>query len=441
MSRTGTQLLAGFSRFIGDEYDPVGLSTSAAGDSAGTSLIDDTLGEFEDDTLVGYWIRVTQSGSNQYQSRRIVKNESVSGLVEVRPAFPAQIASADTYELHRHNPRLKFTALDEARIRVFPDLAQTVYDDTTTSDGISRVYPIPTSMRQGPIHVMLEVPHSADVDWNALADPNGDSVSNYTASSATASTVDRSDFDRLVPKHGEKATKLVTAASTAATYTQTVSAMSGVTAATAADRKMAHVRWVYCTEASKVRLQIIDDASTESGSYHGGNGWELLTVEKTIDGDNSTTLSVRVDIASTANPSTIYTERSWFYFGGAERVRDGVYYGSIPQRVRKDDTTNQVYLDYVPPRGYQLRFIGRETLSALGTVIATQVTNTMEVDEENEQILFAEAAKILYQRLGLNVSDFGEIGPKIQFAEGLRSQMKNTWGQTVPKKPLRGWLS
>src|SRR3972149_8503429 len=120
MSLTGTQLLTGFSRFIGDEYDPAGLSTSAAGDSSGTTLIDDTLGEFDDDALVGRWVRITQSGGTQYQVRRIVKNQSVSGLVEVRPAFSAQIATSTTYELHRHDPRLKFTALDEARFRVFP---------------------------------------------------------------------------------------------------------------------------------------------------------------------------------------------------------------------------------------------------------------------------------------------------------------------------------
>ena len=436
MSLTGTQLLTGFGRFIGDEYDPAGLSTSAAGDSSGTTLIDDTLGEFDDDALVGRWVRITQSGGTQYQVRRIVKNQSVSGLVEVRPAFSAQIATSTTYELHRHDPRLKFTALDEARVRVFPSLAQTVYDDTTTADGISRVYAIPSTMRQGPFEVMVENPLEADVNWNVLSSPLGDSTTDWTAASLTASTVSYSDSDRLVPKY-DSAIKMVVAGSTNGTYKQAVSAMD-ITAAAAADREMTFAAWVYCTEASRLTVTIEDDAGESSSSTHSGNGWELLTVEKTIDGDNATTLTVGFDVASSTAPVTAFWEKAWFYFGAAERVRDGHYNGAVNQRVRRDSTTQQVYLQAIPPRGYQLRFTGRETLSALGTTVSTQVTNTMEVDEENAQILYADAARILFDRLGFNVSDFSELSAKITLANEKRAEMKSTFGQQTTKTKVTG---
>lgn len=435
MSRTGAQLLSSFSRFIGDEYDPAGLSTSAAGDAGGTTLIDDTLGEFEDDALVGRWVRITQVGSNQFLVRRIVKNESVSGLVEVRPAFAAQIAASDTYELHRYDPRTKFTALDEARLRVIDVLGKTVYDDTTTADGESDVYPCPSAIRKGPYQVVEESPFPVETGWNFLASPLGDSTTGYTASNTTASTYDRTTADAIIPRSGQTATKLVTAASTAATYTLTIAnAANSLTAAQAADRKMTLARMVYCTEASKVRLAIIDDSGTTYGSYHQGLGWELLTVEDTIAGNNTTLLSAQVAITSTTNASTIYIEEGWWYFGGAERVRDGVFSTMIPRTVRRDDTTQQVYLGWIPDRGNQLRFIGRDTLSALGTTAASQVTNTMEVDEENEQVLFAEAAKIMFTRLGLNVSDFSSVAQNIAVAENLKVRLTKVWAQDAPRQ-------
>ena len=443
MSLTGATLLTGLSAFIGDVTDPAGLSTSSAGDSAGTTLIDETLGEYDDDALVGRWIRITQSGSNQYLVRRIVKNESVSGLVEVRPAFAAQVASADTYELHKYDPRGKFTALDEARVRVFDVLSRQIYDDTTTADGTSRVFPIPSTLRKGPVLVQEECPFAVDVPWNFLASPQGDSTTGYTATGTTATTVSRSDSDLLVPRIRDTATKLVTAASQAATYTLAIaSAANGLTAALGADRKMTYARWVYCTEASKVRLGMTDDTSlTNPTTYHLGGGWELLTFEKTIMGSNATTLSAVISIASTANASTIYVEDGWWYFGSAERVRDGLYYGNIPKRVRRDDTTQQVYLDWTPGRGRQLRMVGRETLTALGTTIATQVTNTMEVDEENAQILYAEAARILFSRLGLNLSDFSSVAQNVAFADARKQEMVKTWAQDSPPRRLKGMWS
>ena len=434
MSRTGEQLLTGFSAFIGD---PWASTTTSAGNSGGTTLVDTALRRFGDDTLRDFYLRPT-GATNPYAIRRITTNAAATGTCTVAPAFAAQTANAQTYGLHRYDPAEKFSCLDEARLRVFDSLARTIYDDTTTADGLTRVFPVPSTIRVGPLMVQEERPYPAQVDWNFLLSPNGDSTTGYTATGTTASTVSRTDADRLIPKVGDTSTKLVTAGSQAATYNLAIaSADNGLTAALAADRKMTHARWVYCTEASKVRLGITDDVGATYGSYHGGGGWELLTVEDTIAGNNATTLTAVLDIASTANASTIYVERGWWYFGSAERVRDGHYEGSMAKRVRRDDTTQQVYLDWIPSRGRQLRFIGRETLSALGTTAASQVTNTMEVDEENEQILYAEAARILFTRLGLNLSDFAAVTANITVAEGLMRESKKAWKQTVPRPALK----
>lgn len=442
MSLTGDALLAGLGRYLGQPAYYFPFATTAAGSS--TSVVSTTLARYDDDTLIDRFFRIVEAAhAGIYQVRASTDSVGSTGTVTVAPAFGTAPGDTCDMEMFRFDPAQMFIALDAARIEAYPALSESIYSDTRTGDGISRVFTIPSTMRKGPLLVQQECPFAVEVDWNFLLSPLGDSTTGYTATGTTASTVDRTDADRVIPKLSDSATKLVTAGSQAATYTLPIaSAVNGLTAALAGDRTMTYCRWVYCTEASKVRVQITDDASSSSGSFHGGGGWELLTVERTIDGDNATTLSAVVDIASTANPSTIYVERGWWYFGQAERVRDGLYHGSIAKRVRRDDTTQQVYLDWVPPRGYQLRFIGRDTLSALGTVAATQATNTMEVDEESAELLYAVAAEILLRQQGLAVSDVPDLAQKIAMVKPRLEALKKQWAQPTQRSPLKSmWAS
>ena len=402
MSLAGSSLLTGLSTFIGDSF-----SSTTTGAGSTTTLVDTGLRKFGgDDVLRGWYLRITHTGHTAiWEVRRITAFSSATGTCTVAPAFSATTGSAKTYELHRYDPSGKFTALDEARIRAYPDLCEIVYDDTVTGDGHSSTFTIPSSMREGPALVMEEIPTSADVNWNFDGDPDGDDTTKWSASSATLATYSRTDSDDLIPKYDDTAISIAVAASTAATVTQTVSNMAnGITAALAAGRTLTLARWVYCNLASKVRLQLIDDSTTTSGSYHGGGGWELLTVEKDIIGSNATTLSSRIDIASTTDPLMAYLSRGWLYYGPAERIAESFKF-TMQRIIRRDDTTKRVYLDRPITRGYQVRMIGQDTLSALGTTASTQVTNTMAVDEQSAQLLYAIAAQILFEREGLQSTD------------------------------------
>lgn len=435
MSLTGDALIAGLGRYLGQPNFYFPFATTAAGSA--TSVVSTTLARWDDDTLIDRFLRITKAAHAAiYQVRTASDFTGSTGTVTVAPGFGTAPGDACDMEMYGFDPAQGFIALDKARIEAYPALGILRYDDTRTGDGISRVFSVPSTMRKGPLLVQQECPFAVDADWNFLKSPHGDSTTGYTATGTTASTVSRTAADRVIPKLSDTCTKLVTAGSQAATYTLAIAnAQNGLTAALAGDRAMTYCRWVYCTESSKVRVQITDDAATGSGSYHGGGGWELLTVERTIDGDNATTLSAVVDIASTANPSTIYVERGWWYFGTAERVRDGLYHGSIAKRVRRDDTTQQVYLDWAPPRGYQLRFIGRDTLSALGTTVATQATNTMEVDEESAELLYAVAAEILLRQQGLAVDDVPGLASKIALVQPRLARLKKQWA--LPAQPQR----
>ena len=103
MSRTGAQLLTAFSRFIGDEIEPAGLTTSSAGASDGTTLIDTDLRQLGEDSIKDFYLRPTGS-TNQYEIRRITDFAESNGTCTVAPAFSAQAANAQAYEPHRYHP-------------------------------------------------------------------------------------------------------------------------------------------------------------------------------------------------------------------------------------------------------------------------------------------------------------------------------------------------
>lgn len=435
MSLTGAELLTGFSKFLNDHWSG---TTTSAGLSDGTTLVDTALGRFGDGRLVGYYLR-PEDATNQYDIRRVTDFTASSGTCEVRPAFDAQTASGEDYGLHKYDPEKKFEALDEATFDVADELYQLVYNDTITSDGISRVYTVPSAISVGPQWAMPEEPVTADSFWNFLSDPRGDSTDNWTTSSVTASTVSRDDNDLLVPKYDETCTKLVVAASTAATYTQTVANMTNsASASDAADREMTFGAWVYCTEGSKIRVRILDDNGTVATSgFHGGEGWELLTVSGTIAGDNSTTLSAQFVIDSTANASTTYWNRGWFYYGDAERITN-IYREDRALQLRRDDTTQTITLQSRVPRGYQIRLVGKDTLSLLGTTAATQVTNTMEVSAATAQLLYARAAEILFIKEGINTENVPQVIQRINIVRERFPRLRNSWAQEHEQKTMVG---
>lgn len=417
MSLTGQQLCVGLSKFVGDYF-----ASTSTGAGSTTTLVDTALRTFGgDDVLRGWYVRITHTGHTAiWEVRRVTGYSSATGTLTVAPAFSATTGSGKTYELHRYDPTKKFEVLDEARIRAYPDVSEVIFDETLTGDGFTKSFPIPTVMRDGPFLVMEEVPQAAETDWNLDGDPLGDDSTKWTASSATLSTVTYDNSDPLIPKYDSQAVKVVVAASTAATLTQAVASMTSVAAADPAGRTVSAARWVYSRIASKVRLQLIDDTTTTSGSYHQGRGWELLTVTKDVIGSNATTFSLVIDITSTSAPLTAYLSRGWLYYGDIERALDNFDY-TMAKIVRRDDTTKRVYLERPIRRGRQVRMIGRDTLTALGSTASTQVTNTMEVDEQSAQLLYAIAAQTMIEREAMQATD-PDTGSRIATILGKRSE-------------------
>lgn len=424
MALTGTQLRQGISKFMSD-YEA--SSTSSAGNAGGTTLIDSYLGKYGDDRIVGWWVLIT-SGDNDGEVRAVTANTDSTGTVTVQPAFSAQVASGVSYELHKYEPNKKYDALDAARIEASDTVFRIVYDDSLTSDGRTATYDIPSTVRGGPPYVLVERPLEADSSWNFLQDPRGNSTDNWTAASATATVVNRAENDLLIPKYDESCTKIAVATATNGTYTQPVGSMiNSISASLAAGRVMTFAAWVYCLTASRVSLEVTDDTDTSSSSTHGGAGWELLSVEKNIETTNSTTLTVGFDVSNASGAVTLWYNRAWFYFGDKERATE-----VFPQRgaitVRRDATEQQVTLSSVPPRGRQIRLIGKDVL----TELSRTVTNSMEVDQELAEVLYSHATRILFGWEGLEVENFEPVLRRIQLTEQRTPKLVNNWHVSLP---------
>jgi hypothetical protein len=433
MTRTGEQMLTLVSDLLNDDET---FTTTGAGNSAATTVVSTQLAKYGDGRLLGRHVRLT---ATPFTTRRCSANVQSTGTLTVGEAFAAQVASSVGFQLHKYEPAKVFRALDAARLEVMDSAFKIVLDDTITADGLMHPFDVPTAIEQGPHLVFFETPMACNVSWNFLASPELAATTYWTAASLTASTVAYSQYDLLIPKYTDlNATKLVATLNQAGTYRQTVANMTnGITAAKAAGRKVTMAMWVYCTLASRITLSILTDAGTlATGTAHQGKGWELIFVEGTVAGDNATVLTASLNVSSGA-ALTAYAQRAWMYFGEKERVVDGHFNMEHPVRARMDDTQRHFLLDETPPRGTQLRVQGKAPLTALGTTVTTQSTNTMEVDEKSALIVAAKAVEILLGDGMIATDDVGAIQAKLAAVGARFPEMKRQWAHKTPQFAFR----
>ena len=430
MTMRGLDLLHGFSKFIGDywvgETSPYEDETGKITGGTLTTMVDDKLGRYGDDALIDVYVRPI-NGPNQYEVRRVDNFVSSTGTLTFAPAYTIVPTVYQKYELHRYDPTVKYQCLDEARYRVVDDLFQIVYDDTLTGDGHSTSFDIPSTIRHGPVRVYEELAWDSSTTWNLLGTPKLDALTNWTATNFTATIEADETSDVTVPKYGDNCTRLYTTGSAVATYVQDVANMSNVTASSAAGRRMTFGVWVYYRgfpNAQSVYASIKSDASGDIiSNMHRGNGWELLVAEGDIEGKNSTALQVTITAETDSQGTVIFAERGWFYFGASSRIRDN-YDLLLGREVRRDDTTQKIYLSYVPNRGNQLRLEGRDYISSLGTG-TPQNTNTTQVDGASAQILYGAAAQILFEREGMSAESMQQLTSRIALADRRKSEVKD----------------
>jgi hypothetical protein len=421
---TGEQLLDGFSEFLEDSWSG---TTTAAGNSTGTTLEDSALAEFGEDALADGYVRLT-SGSATLEVKKVKANTD-AGVVTFDSAFSAQVASGVTYEWHQWDPNMKYRILDRARIvGLRQGISQVVMDETITTDGFNWEFDLPTDVRQGPVHVYYEDPIDPDAAWNVLKTPRLDSLTGWSESAGTAALYADTDKDLLVPKYDTNCTKLTIPVTTAVSYSQVVADMS-VAASDPAGRRMTFGMWVYSRVASRITLKIADDSTNTESSAHGGAGWQFLTVTHEVLGTNATTLTVSVEVTSGA-AMVAFLNRAWFMYGAAipNQYRRTVDLFEI----RRDGSVQRLHLlgEDLPPKR-NLRLVGRGPLSA----ISASATATMELDAVAAELLYAIAAKLMLQSLGLRGDGFKQLTQKIQMAEAAARELRGEVEHMQPQEP------
>jgi hypothetical protein len=397
-TKTGQVLLDGLGQFIDDDWK--GTTTSAG---TTTTLVDTAQTDFGEDGMRDGWISCVD-GTNAGETRRVTTNDG-STTITVSPAFSNAVASGVNYEFHRWEPTAKLNALDTARFVGFPHISRVIEDATVTTDGDERRFQFGGDLASGPYTCWREFYVDPDPDWNVLSNPKGDSLTNWTASAGSAALYTGGNWDRVIPKYDDTCTQITVPVTTAVSYSQAVSAFTGMTAANAAGRKVTFGAWVFALVGSRVTVKVTDDAGSSSSSAHQGRGWEFLSVEHTVDGDNATTLTPSIEVSSGA-VMTVFWNRAWFAFGTLPDFYDHQITGI---RVQRDGTNQVVYTPEVEPEHFQLKLVGRGYLTALGE----SLTATMEVDDGMAQILYAYAARVLFEESGLSSEDSSVLAGKI----------------------------
>lgn len=415
MALDGQTLLRGLSEFLDDLWVS---ETTEAGTSGGTTLVDDLLERLGREGVVNRYFRLADE---PYTVRRATT--FTTETVTVAPAFSAQVAAATEYEMHRYDPEKKFRALERARLLAYPDLAVLRIDDTTTADGENRDFSLPASLRKGPAQVWAEEPLDPTAAWNLLTNPRLTSTTGWTASGLTATVYTRAVTDTLIPRHETSCLRL----DGDGTLTQALTSY----ATTAAGRRFSFGVWVYSRTAGPT-VSIIDSSVTGESEAHQGRGWEFLTCSMTIASDTAA-LSVKV---STNADIVVYAERA--YAGVIDRIPIKYPHHIVRRGVRRDDNAAEVWLEHAPLRGTQLRFIGRDPLSSLGTDPTTQADLTMEVDDENVVLLYAKAARTLFLWEGWTTD---QIDQKVGEAEAQYREQQEKWRVKYPTSGFidTGW--
>jgi hypothetical protein len=417
MTLTGADLLEALSEALDDLHQS---TTTGAGST--TTLVDSTLAKFGDRANEEAFVRLTEDSAvagNIWLVRRITR--FVTDTLTLDSAVPQIIDTGKDYEIHRYDPRKKFRALDRARILAFPQVAKIVVDETLTSDGTNTQLAIPTSIRRGPAFVWSEEPLDPQIRWNLLTNPRLNSLDGWTASSTTASLYQRTANDFVIPRHEDYCTKLVGNG----TYRQS---LGSTLAAAAAGRRASVAAWVYSRYATPT-VTVIDDSGTIiTSNTHGGAGWQFLTGSATITGTNATTLTVSIN---TGTANAVFVERVWFGFVDAIKT-------DYPHPVRRrgthrDEDEAFLRIRAAVPRGYQYRLEGRTPVTALGETAATQVTNTMEVSETDQDLIIYTAMRILLTWEGMGTGEMEARYPEIAAAEARFKELEEDWKRRYPQ--------
>ncbi len=263
-------------------------------------------------------------------------------------------------------------------------MAQVLDDQTLTTHSNQRDYTMPTTFVGSPERVYLGDPVSPGIEENLFDNADfeewtGSAPDHWDTSSEITTAKEDDPYFVYSGTYSCKCTSTLLAGY----FYQTVSSPTDYLG-----RRMSFNIWVYCTTATRVRAGILDNSGGDSGSYHTGNGWELLTVSFNVPA-SATYLKAGIRTSPGTVAIVFYQDDCIFWTG----VRSpGTEW--MPQHDWNVDSSI-LHFENTKTANRPIRLVGYGYLSTLSTD-----ASTTEVDDDiYKRFLYAEAAVHLYQQL------------------------------------------
>lgn len=374
-------------------------TTSSAGGAAGATLVDTSLAQLsaDDDFCAGWYARVTADASqptNDGVVRKVSTYAKATGTITPVTAWPAQVSSGASYELHRISPTEKHNAINAALRELYPTLCLYYRDASLFVDNVL-----------------------ANADFSGFS---GGAFTSWTSVNAPTLTQ-----DTAVRFGNEGYGAKMVAGGSAGQMTQ------GTTTAILANireiiGKQALLRvWVFATAASVGRIRLDwDGSSITSSDYHTGTDqWELLEIDTTVP-SGATQVKVILEAAASG---TAYFSRPRLFIG--ERVMRYALPSALLRVhgvfVALNYDEEGVYATWWPLSGYSTAsWRQHHNLMVEGTGLLTQPSTdagTTEIGQEQEALVVAYANMWLTRKLG--------FGPALAAQEVARYQQQAAYWQ------------
>lgn len=360
------------SQAVGDYQS---LSTSGAGNTSSTSLVDSALPDLteEDDGLDAEWVHIT-SGGNSDEQRRIKTSGGYTGsstTITVTRKFTTDVASGVTYELHRIDPVMKHNAIDRAIEELYP------------SDGRRGLY-LPVFDETLVIDNRLD---NFDFETNT----GGTVFSNWsTVNAPTLST------DTSIKMHGLISAQMVAGTGGTAQMTQTLT----INVQEITDQAMVLRVMAYTTGTDAARVGVDWDGGTtiDFSDYHTGEDeWQDLYVNVNVPG---TATQVKVLLEGAAS-QTVRWDMAYLSLGKIHRYTIPTTIITGPYRVEMQNSRAEPNGPYyamgpenMPVPGRIMRLRGMNLLSRPSTD-----SGTTEIDGARLNVIVQYSAGVLFEML------------------------------------------
>ena len=186
---------------------------------------------------------------------------------------------------------------------------------------------------------------------------------------------------------------------------------------------------VYCRTGSLIKAEIGMSSGDTESSFHGGTGWELLTVSTDVP-NAATSMSVGISVASASPATTVWLDHVNFVIG--EEVASVPGLPLYNWRVWNDKVT----FPYALPPKKIIRMIGLAELSSLSAE-----ADTIELDGDYLDYFIAFCALRVMERLKANVgaSDASRFASLQDTHERTISRVGGMPQPPIQKKNILGW--